>query len=154
MRAKTGQPLHFTVPKLLVPYLEAYLERVRPTFLKRGKPEPNGLWLGFEGRPLTQHSVYLRFIYITKRLLGSPINPHLLRDCAATTLSTKSPDDALTAAALLGHRNFGTTERYYIRANQLEARAIVKSCVWVCHAAARSWRSPFTNLTPRMISAN
>ena len=32
--------------------------------------------------------------------------------------------------------------------------AIVKSCVWVCHAAARSWRSPFTNLTPRMISAN
>ena len=31
---------------------------------------------------------------------------------------------------------------------------IVKSCVWVCHAAARSWRSPFTNLTPRMISAN
>ena len=33
-------------------------------------------------------------------------------------------------------------------------RAIVKSCVWVCHAAARSWRSPLTNLTPRMISAN
>ena len=32
--------------------------------------------------------------------------------------------------------------------------AIVKSCVWVCHAAARSWRSPLTNLTPRMISAN
>ena len=118
---KTGQPLLFTVPKLLVPYLEAYLERVRPTFLKRGKAEPNGLWLGFEGRPLTQHSVYLRFTYITKRLFGSPINPHLLRDCAATTLSTKSPDDALTAAALLGHRNFKTTERYYIRANQLEA---------------------------------
>ena len=34
------------------------------------------------------------------------------------------------------------------------AGAIVKSCVWVCHAAARSWRSPLTNLTPRMISAN
>ena len=33
-------------------------------------------------------------------------------------------------------------------------RAIVKSCVWVCHAAARSWRSPLTNLAPRMISAN
>ena len=33
------------------------------------------------------------------------------------------------------------------------ARAIVKSCVWADHAAARSWRSPSTNLTPRMISA-
>ena len=31
--------------------------------------------------------------------------------------------------------------------------AIVKSCVWADHAAARSWRSPSTNLTPRMISA-
>lgn len=118
---KTGQPLHFTVPKLLVPYLEAYLEHVRPTFHKRDTQEPKGLWLGYEGRPLTQHSVYLRFTYITKRLFGSPINPHLLRDCAATTLSTRSPDDALTAAALLGHCNFKTTERYYIRANQLEA---------------------------------
>ena len=33
------------------------------------------------------------------------------------------------------------------------SRAIVKSCVWADHAAARSWRSPSTNLTPRMISA-
>ena len=32
-------------------------------------------------------------------------------------------------------------------------RVIVKSCVWADHAAARSWRSPSTNLTPRMISA-
>ena len=32
-------------------------------------------------------------------------------------------------------------------------RAIVKSCVWADHAAARSWRSPSTNLTPRMNSA-
>ena len=31
--------------------------------------------------------------------------------------------------------------------------AIVKSCVWADHAAARSWRSPSTNLTPRIISA-
>jgi integrase len=118
---KNGQPLHFTVPKLLVPYLEGYLERVRSIFLKRGEAEPNALWLGFEGQPLAQHSVYQRFISITKRLFGSPINPHLLRDCAATTLSTMSPEDALTAAALLGHRSYQTTERNYIRAKQLEA---------------------------------
>ena len=28
---------------------------------------------------------------------------------------------ARAAAAILGHRSFTTTERYYIRANQLEA---------------------------------
>ncbi len=32
-------------------------------------------------------------------------------------------------------------------------RAIVKSCVWADHGAARSWRSLSTNLTPRIISA-
>jgi integrase/recombinase XerD len=118
---KTGQPLHVSVPELLVPYLNTYLERVRPTFLKPDTQETNRLWLGFKGRPLTAHSLYCRIIVITELLLGRSINPHLLRDCAATTLSTKSPEDALTAAALLGHRNFRTTERYYIRANQLEA---------------------------------
>ena len=39
------------------------------------------------------------------------------------------------------------------RRSRLALRAIVKSCVWADHAAARSWRSPSTNLTPRMISA-
>ena len=109
------------MPRLLVPYLEAYLERVRPTFLNGDAPEPNALWIGYRGQPLTAHSVHGRIVTITERLLGHPINPHLLRDCAATTLSTRSPDDALTAAALLGHCSFRTTERYYIRANQLEA---------------------------------
>ena len=37
--------------------------------------------------------------------------------------------------------------------HELIEGAIVKSCVWADHAAARSWRSPSTNLTPRMISA-
>ena len=37
--------------------------------------------------------------------------------------------------------------------NRLAGGAIVKSCVWADHAAARSWRSPSTNLAPRMISA-
>ena len=49
---------------------------------------------------------------------------------------------------------FAETEKLNIPLCVHGARAIVKSCVWVCHAAARSWRSPFTNLTPRMISAN
>lgn len=118
---KTNQPLSFDVPKFLTFYLEAYLHRVRPTFLPSSHAAPPALWLGYKGQPLTAHSLYYRIIGITDRLLGHSINPHLLRDCAATTLSTQSADDALTAAALLGHRSFATTERYYIRANQLEA---------------------------------
>ena len=116
---KNRRLLEYAVPRSLVPYLETYLDRVRPTFLKRGPSD--ALWPTFEGDPLDDHSIYYRFMIVTKRLLGVEINPHLLRDCAATSLSTVSPGVARSAATLLGHRNFATTERYYIRANQLEA---------------------------------
>ncbi len=118
---KNGLPLLFEVPGAVQPYFERYLERVRPVFLAKAEVREDALWLGFEGRSLTAHSVYLRFIFLTTKLFGAPINPHLLRDCAATTLSTRSVDDALASASLLGHRSFKTTEAHYIRANQLEA---------------------------------
>ena len=44
-------------------------------------------------------------------------------------------------------------EDWCLEGSNGSGRAIVKSCVWADHAAARSWRSPSTNLTPRMISA-
>ena len=95
------------------------MERVRPSF-PANKPS-DALWLTYQGEPLDASSVNWRFMLTSKRLIGVHINPHLLRDCAATSLSTVSPAAALAAAALLGHSNFATTERYYIRANQLEA---------------------------------
>ena len=87
----------------------------------------DALWLGFEGKPLTPHSVYGRIILVSKRLLGVAINPHLLRDCAATSLAIVSPAAALSAAALLGHQSFATTERHYIQANHLEAGRAVNA---------------------------
>ncbi len=134
---KTNQPLSFDIPKILTFYLDAYLHRIRPTFIPSGHATPPALWLGFRGHPLTPHSLYGRMILITERLLGRSINPHLLRDCAATTLSTRSTEDALTAAALLGHRGFATTERYYIRANQLDASRRINGVIDAIRAGAK-----------------
>ena len=120
-QTKNGHPLLFEVPGAVQPYLEQYLERIRPVFLAKASDARDALWLGFEGRPLTAPSVYRRFIFLTTKLFGASINPHLIRDCAATTLSTRSVDDALASASLLGHRSFKTTETHYIRTNQLEA---------------------------------
>jgi integrase len=116
---KNRQPLEFPLPPSLLPYLEIYLARIRPSLCNA--IASSALWLTFEGEPMQAHSIYYRFITRTTRLVGVRINPHLLRDCAATTMATDSPASALASAALLGHRNFATTERYYIRANRLEA---------------------------------
>ena len=116
---KNRQPLEFTFPQALVPFLQVYLDRVRPTFMRRGHSDI--LWLGYRGVPLTPHGAYYRYIFLTKKLLDIVINPHLLRDCAATSLAMQSPSSALAAGALLGHRSFASTERHYIHANRLQA---------------------------------
>ena len=125
---KNGDPLSFDVPDLLQPYLEAYLTRVRPVFLAKADQDVDALWLGFEGAPLTYHSIYCRMVLVTQKWFGRGINPHLFRDCAATTMSNVSAADALASTALLGQRDYTTTERYYIRANQLDAsRRVIAS---------------------------
>jgi integrase/recombinase XerD len=116
---KNGMPLEYNVPTSLVPYLEIYLQEIRPAFLLGA--EHNALWLTFAGKPMAMQTIHCCIIQTTTALLGVPINPHLLRDCAATMLSSLSPEAALATSALLGHRSFATTERYYIRANQLDA---------------------------------
>lgn len=126
---KNGDPLTFDVPATLVPCLHIYLGQIRPAFLANAQAETNALWLGFQGQPLAYHTVHCRIVYVTRKWFGMPINPHLFRDCAATTMSSCSVEDALASAALLGHRNFATTEKHYIRANQLEASRLVASQV-------------------------
>lgn len=116
---KTGQPVEFWMPDALVPWFERYLTEVRPRF--PGSDATALLWLSKDGPDLGNQFLYWRITKLTKRLFGTPLNPHLLRDCAATTLALESADLAQTAPALLGHRHATTTARYYVQAQNLEA---------------------------------
>jgi integrase len=116
---KNRQPLTHPLPLHVLRYLQCYLDHVRSSFGPAA--DCDRLWLGFEGGCLTPHSIYGRIVLVTERLLGVGINPHSFRACAATSLANRSADDARLAAPLLGHRYFSTTERHYIRAQQLEA---------------------------------
>jgi len=138
---KNRQPLVHPLPRHLVPYPQAYLDRVRPSF--RPAADCHRLWLGFEGEPLAAHSVYCRIILVTDRLLGVKINPHSFRACAATSLANRSADEARLAAPLLGHRYFSTTERHYIRAQRLEASRKVHATLGdICRNLGRGAGSP------------
>ena len=57
----------------------------------------------------------------SRRLFGTALNPHAFRSLAATLLAETSPEDALHARPLLGHRQPQTTEKHYVRASQLSA---------------------------------
>jgi integrase len=122
---KTGAALEFPWPEILLTPLEEWLARWRPMLLQRKgrwtRPVGKALWLSSHGSPMTQQSIYDRIVKRTREAFGKPINPHLFRDCAATTLAYADPQHIGVAAPLLGHRSFQTTERYYLQARMGEA---------------------------------
>lgn len=125
---KKGQPLECEVPNSLLPYLHSYLQEVRPRLMIAGGASQT-LWVAWEKTAITQREVYHCFVSTTRRLLGVTINPHLLRDCAATSLSLISVGAARAAAPLLGHTQFATTQRHYVRARQVEASRTINNAL-------------------------
>ena len=122
---KTGAPMEFPWPESLVGALEQWLQRWRPHLLclknRWTRPAGNALWISSHGSPMCQQAIYDRLVERTRAAFGKAINPHLFRDCAATTLAIVDPEHVRLAAPLLGHRTFSTTERHYLQANMIQA---------------------------------
>jgi integrase len=120
---KTGQPIEAILPDRLVPYLEHYLRAIRPRF--PGADRHAGLWAGLKGRAITGQAIYDAIIQRTRVAFGHGINPHLFRDCAATTIAITAPDQIGVARDLLGHASLVTTEQYYNQARAIDASRLL-----------------------------
>ena len=116
---KNHRSLEFPVPETLVPYIDEYIARVRGAIPGAGRHD--GLWASREGAPLTGQRVYDRVVLRTREAFGTPIPPHLFRDCAASSLARRDPAHVGAAAQLLGHADHRTTEKFYIQADQQQA---------------------------------
>ncbi len=57
----------------------------------------------------------------TEKHFQIPISPHRLRDSAATFMYEAKPEQAALAAAVLQHKDFNVTEKYYITGDQHRA---------------------------------
>ena len=117
--SKTGQIIETAIPDELVPWLDQYLDVFRPRLLDGAASEH--LWISKDGRPYSPKHLGDRITKITRRLVGVAVNPHLFRDCAATTIATVDPEHVRMVTPLLGHRTPVTAERYYNQAGSMEA---------------------------------
>ena len=119
---KTGEPLELPFPDDLVPALESYLATWRPRLAQRRYvAASSALWLTHRGTTISDIHAYNNIVAHTRKAFGRPVNPHLFRDAAATTIALDRPDQVRMAAQLLGHRSFATTERFYNLARASEA---------------------------------
>ena len=129
---KDGSPISFTLPEderfcaTFTHYLLVSRQRLlRAPALETNNPQDiNGpLWISTRGTAMTSHAFYYGITRISDELLGAPLNPHLLRDCAASALSSDAPEYILAASRILGHRDLTTTLGHYEQSSMLAAGA-------------------------------
>lgn len=129
---KDKSPLAFALPEddAYQQALEHYLMCIRPRLLRSPaiahdalSHQRGPLWISTRGKVMTAHALYYAVTRSSERLLGAPLNPHLLRDCAASAITTARPDHVLAASRILGHNQLSTTLTHYEQASMLEAGA-------------------------------
>lgn len=127
---RTRQDIEVPFPVGLVCYLVRYLDVYRPVLLAQtqvtASTEPAervvaGLWISSEGCRMAETSVHARIVELTAAEFGKPINPHLFRDCAATSIAEEDPEHARIIMTILGHTNLATSDRHYNQATSAKA---------------------------------
>ena len=121
---KQKRPLEFPFPSSLETALEHYLACYRPILAAGGAHRGSAgqaLWISQDGGVFTAAGMGQAIKRLTKAAFGAAINPHLFRDCAATTIAIHDPGHVQIIAAILGHASGVTSERHYNQAGSLEA---------------------------------
>jgi integrase/recombinase XerD len=124
---KNRAPLEVPLPEELAPHVDRYLDVHRRRLL--GLRRDDHFWITMRGTWMGPQSIELRVKRWTRERIGAPVNPHLFRDCLATSMAIEDPEHVQIAAAILGHRSLATTTRYYNQARTLEAGRVYQATI-------------------------
>ncbi len=122
---KTRRPFEIPFPREVETALDTYLQTWRPVLLR--DHEIDHLWITQYGHPMSSDAAYVRVTKATLRALGKSLNPHLFRDCAATSVALEDPEHVRIIASILGHSSLSTAEKYYNQARSTEAGRIYQN---------------------------
>jgi len=118
-QVKQKKRIKMPIPSVLEPFLDFYLEEVRPILLQ-GR-ETARLCISRSGTAMGGHSIYIAVANFTAKQLGERINPHRFRHIGASSTAIAAPEKIEEARALLTHSDVRTTEERYIIAKSLAA---------------------------------
>ncbi|WPZ34045.1 site-specific integrase [Thalassobaculum sp. OXR-137] len=118
--AKTGRGDVYPLPQDLPPYVDDYLNRVRPLLLN-GR-DSDKLWISWAGDDLSECGIHDKIEERTKARFGHAINPHLFRDCAATSIAIEDPEHVRIIKSILGHTSLETSQRFYNQGQSMSAQ--------------------------------
>ena len=112
--------LHLAIlPDWCAPRIDRYIQHYRPLF--RNAASTSRLWLGRNGRPLSEAALYCLVCRRTREAFNKRINPHLIRSCLATSAAVHHGAQMGLAMTVLRHQNFDVTQRHYNKAGMIDA---------------------------------
>lgn len=126
-QVKNRRYLEYPLPIELSESIRIWLNVHRPTCLThRGRWHQehgnDAFWISESGAPfLNAKRVRERIARITQSRLGRRVNPHLFRDCAATSIASEIPEDVGIIRSVLGHTTLETGTLHYNHANSIGA---------------------------------
>lgn len=115
---KYRRPVEKPVPDELSPFLERWINIYRTRF--PGAGDHCRLWSSRRGTMCLSQANRI-ICARTREAFGHAVNPHLFRDCAATTINTEFGAEAHLASAVLDHTSSRTTRKYYNQARMVDA---------------------------------
>ena len=118
---KEKRPDERRVNKLLIPFVDRYLDRYRPLLARPDCPS-SALWLSSShGARLTDKYLARLVGANTLATVGVKVTPHLFRTAAASGAAIYGGDNPHLGSAILHHSDPRVTQEHYNRATSLTA---------------------------------
>lgn len=117
-QVKTDTDDIFTLPDVLVPYMDHYLDVVRPALLAGRTCD--ALWITKYGTPWGKDSIAAFIQRLTWRRFGVGFGPHRFRHAIATTAVLRAPDHRGLAGGVL-NTSAETIQKHYTLAGSAQA---------------------------------
>ncbi len=117
LATKSRRQIRSELSSKLTPYFDHWLGKIRPSLLKGRSSD--AIWITLAGTDMSPETFYVCFCKVTKKELGSRINPHLTRKIVATGIAIARPELVRMVGSLLDQ----TTDQSaaYNLADQLSA---------------------------------
>jgi hypothetical protein len=116
---KNKKAFEVAFPTELVPAMHEYLS-VHRRALCDDRYAGDALWVSYWWQPQDEITIRHQFKKWTTLAFGLPITPHLVRDCAATSLAVHAPEQVQIAHLILGN-TYAVMQKHYNLARVVEA---------------------------------
>jgi integrase len=133
---KTAEPIEFLLSATQSARIDLYLEKFRNRIPQA--TTHNGLWVSNKGQPMDGGTIYDMVRRRTRKAFGFGVSLHRFWHAVLTFWSNHDPKNIRGGKDLLGHRSFGTTEKFYVMTQSRVAGRVLADA-WKKRLAMSSW---------------